>query len=127
MGNFGSIKNIEKNKTSENKADSVDKLVEKIILYISKNIKNDITLDVLAKEFSVSRYYISRIFSNTIKMSFSNYISLIRAEYAAGSIRSTDDSITNIYIIAQGFPAKAHLKGRLSVSIICRRGSIKTA
>lgn len=88
---------MKKIKLQQNKAAPVDNLVEKIILYISKNFKNDITLDVLAKEFSVSRCYISRIFSNTIKMSFTNYISLIRAEYAAVLIRSTDDSITNIY------------------------------
>lgn len=88
---------MKKIKLQQNKAAPVDNLVEKIILYISKNFKNDITLDVLAKEFSVSKCYISRIFSNTIKMSFTNYISLIRAEYAAGLIRSTDDSITNIY------------------------------
>lgn len=80
MGNFCSLKNNEKIKLQQNKAASVDNLVEKIILYISKNFKNDITLDVLAKKFSVTKCYISRIFSNTIKMNFMNYFSLIHAE-----------------------------------------------
>lgn len=74
----------------------VEHLVQKIIEYIAQNFKQDISLDTLAQEFSVSKYYISRIFSEKIHMNMRAYLSLIRAEYAAGLIRTTNDSITNI-------------------------------
>lgn len=71
-------------------------LTQKIITYIGQNFREDITLESLARGFSVSRFYISRTFSEKIKISLPNYLALIRAEYAAGLIRTTNDSITNI-------------------------------
>ena len=78
------------------KSAPVEHLTKKIITYISQNFRNNITLDSLAKEFSVSKYYISHTFSDKIKISLPNYLSFIRAEYAASQIRSTNDTITNI-------------------------------
>lgn len=83
-------------KLTKNSGAPVKHLTQKIIQYIGQNFKQDITLETLAKEFSVSKFYISHIFSEKIKISFRNYLALIRAEYAAGLIRSTNDSITNI-------------------------------
>jgi AraC-like DNA-binding protein len=74
----------------------VEDLTQKIITYIGRNFREDITLDTLAHEFSVSKFYISRTFSKKIKINLPNYLSLIRVEYAAGLIRNTNDSITNI-------------------------------
>lgn len=71
-------------------------LTQKIITYIGQNFREDITLESLAREFSVSRFYISRTFSEKIKISLPNYLALIRAEYAAELIRTTNDSITSI-------------------------------
>lgn len=80
----------------KNTSAPVEHLTQKIIQYIGQNFKQDITLETLAKEFSVSKFYISHIFSDKIKINFRNYLALIRAEYAAGLIRTTNDSITNI-------------------------------
>lgn len=80
----------------KNAAAPVEHLTQKIIQYIGQNFKQDITLETLAKEFSVSKFYISHIFSDKIKINFRNYLALIRAEYAASLIRSTNDSMTNI-------------------------------
>lgn len=80
----------------KNSGAPVEHLTQKIVQYIGENFKQDITLDTLAQEFSVSKFYISHIFSEKIKINFRNYLALIRAEYAAGLIRSTSDSITNI-------------------------------
>ncbi|MFQ7291494.1 MAG: helix-turn-helix domain-containing protein [Monoglobales bacterium] len=88
------------------KSDPVENLTQKIIIYISQHFRENITLDTLAREFSVSKYYISHTFSEKIKISLPNYLSLIRAEYAAGQIRSTNDSITNIGINA-GFASQS--------------------
>lgn len=74
----------------------VQDLTQKIITYIGQNFRENITLDSLAREFSVSKFYISHTFSEKIKISLPNYLALIRAEYAAGLIRTTNDSITNI-------------------------------
>lgn len=74
----------------------VEDLTRKLIVYIGEHFREEITLDRLAKELCVSKYYISRVFSERIRISLPNYLSLIRAEYAAGLIRTTNDSITNI-------------------------------
>lgn len=83
----------------------VENLPQRIIEYIGANFKQDITLDTLAEEFSVSKHYISRIFSDKIKMNFRAYLLRIRAEYAASLIRSTNDSITNI-CMSSGFTSQ---------------------
>lgn len=74
----------------------VTNLIEKIIQYISSHFYEDISLDTLASEFNVSKYYISHIFSDKIKISLPSYLALTRAEYAAGLIRTSSDTITNI-------------------------------
>lgn len=74
----------------------VESLTQKIIQYMTINFKQDISIETLADEFSVSKYYISHIFSDRIKISFRNYLALLRTEYAASLMRTTDDSITNI-------------------------------
>lgn len=84
----------------------VEDLPRKIITYLGQHFREEITLDSLAKEFSVSRFYISHTFSEKIKMSLPNYLSLLRAEYAAGLIRTTNDSITNICSIS-GFTSQS--------------------
>lgn len=87
---------LKKIKINKNKHIPIENLTEKMIEYISLNFKQDISLDTLAEEFNVSKYYISHIFSDKIKINFRSYLALIRTEYAAGLIRTTDDSITNI-------------------------------
>lgn len=84
----------------------VNDLVRKIITYIGNNFHEDISLEKLAEEFSVSKFYISRTFSEKIKMSLPKYLALIRAEYAAELMRTTDDSITNI-CINSGFASQS--------------------
>jgi AraC-like DNA-binding protein len=89
------IKHIKLNRKSKGN-EPIESLTQKIVTYIGRNFREDITLDQLASEFSVSKFYISHTFSEKIKISLPNYLALIRAEYAAGLIRTTNDSITNI-------------------------------
>ncbi len=96
---------LKKIKINKDKHMPVESLAEKMIRYISMNFKQDISLDVLAEEFNVSKYYISHVFSNRIRINFRNYLALVRTEYAAGLIRTTDDSITNICLSA-GFSSQ---------------------
>lgn len=79
-----------------NKNSPIENITQKIILYIEQNFKNNITLDTLAIELGVSKYYISGIFTNKIKMNFRSYLGLMRAEFAKKLIRSTNKNITEI-------------------------------
>ncbi len=73
-----------------------ENITKKIIEYIAKNFTNPLTLDIIAKDLCVSKYYISHVFSDKIKMNFRSYIGLIRSEYASKLIRMTNNSLTDI-------------------------------
>lgn len=74
----------------------IENITYQLIEYITKNFTHPLSLDVLAKEFHVSKYYISHIFSEKIGVNFRHYIGAIRAEYAASLLRSTDENITAV-------------------------------
>ena len=74
----------------------VSDLTYKIVKYIGSNFSEPITRRSLADHFGVSECYISSIFTTKFKMNLRTYLGLIRAEYAAGLIRSTDESFTSI-------------------------------
>lgn len=78
----------------------VSDITYKIIKYIEENFREDITRESLAKHFNVSECYISKIFANNFKMNLRNYLGLIRAEYAANLIRTTDETFTSISQLA---------------------------
>lgn len=73
----------------------LDRLM-RIVNYLYNNYQNKITLDDLAKSEYVSKYYISRIISEGLGMSFQTYINLIRVEIAQGYLYGTDWSINTI-------------------------------
>lgn len=64
--------------------------------YIKENFNRDLSLESIAKEFCVNKNYISHIFSKKFEINFRKYLGLIRAEYAANLLRTTDDKITTI-------------------------------
>ncbi len=74
----------------------VTDITYKIIKYIEQNFTETVTRRSLAEHFNVSETYISSIFSRKFKMNLRNYLGLIRAEYAAGLIRSTNENFTMI-------------------------------
>lgn len=74
----------------------VPDMCKKLIDYMAEHFTEPMTLDTLASEFCVSKFYISRIFSEKIKMNFNQYLSSLRAEYASRLIRTTNDSLTDI-------------------------------
>ena len=74
----------------------VTDLTYKIVKYIGQNFAEPLTRSSLAEHFNVSECYISSIFTTKFKMNFRTYLGLIRAEYAAGLIRSTNESFTSI-------------------------------
>ena len=81
---------------SQRSSEPVRDISYKIIKYIEQNFTEPITRSTLARQFNVSECYISKIFSRNFKMNLRNYLGLIRAEYAAGLIRATNESFTVI-------------------------------
>lgn len=68
----------------------------RVINYISQNFNQPLSLDSIARELGVGKYHLSRIFSNKLQTSFTDYLGSIRVNYAQGLLRSTDDPITKI-------------------------------
>ncbi len=81
----------------EKKDDNVD-LISSILSYCFENYKENITLDEMAKKLHVSKYYISRVFSEKIKISLNNYINMLRVNDAKERLIKTGDSVTEIGI-----------------------------
>lgn len=81
----------------ENASDSNPKdIPAKLMLYISEHFREDLSLEALAKEFSLSREYISRIFTKVIHIGFVQYINTMRIEYSQELLRTTDKDILSV-------------------------------
>lgn len=62
-------------------------IIENVISYIEKNIEKSITLEDLEKQFYISKYYISHIFSNHMNISIKQYIVRKKIFYADSLIQ----------------------------------------
>ncbi|MGN0182789.1 MAG: helix-turn-helix domain-containing protein [Candidatus Ornithomonoglobus sp.] len=74
----------------------VDDIAYKIVKYIEENFTDNITRDTLSKRFNVSKCYISKIFTEKFNINLRNYLGLIRAEYAASLIRTSNETFTTV-------------------------------
>lgn len=77
-----------------------ERTVSNILNYISDNFTENINLDDLADSLHLSKYYVSHIFSEKLGVNFRTYIGMLRAEYAAKLIRTTNNTMTEISNIA---------------------------
>ena len=81
--------------------------VQKILLYIHNNFREDITLSDIAAYCSFSPHYISQLFHSATSSTLTQYITRLRLEYAKNLLFSTDYSITEICYKC-GFRSFAH-------------------
>ena len=51
-----------------------DKTIEGVLNYITSNLENDLSIDTIASEFFISKYYLMRKFKNQIGSSIHNYV-----------------------------------------------------
>ena len=51
-----------------------DKTIEGVLNYINSNLENDLSIDTIALEFFISKYYLMRKFKNQIGSSIHNYV-----------------------------------------------------
>ncbi|MBQ6897393.1 MAG: helix-turn-helix domain-containing protein [Clostridia bacterium] len=88
-----------RNKDSCITIDDGNSVIEKAVVYIRENFRSDISLSLLAKEFSVSPEHFSRSFKKETGLGFSKYLNSLRLQYAEQLLRS--DAAQNITQIAE--------------------------
>lgn len=66
--------------------------------YISEHFMEEVSLSDMARKLCVSPYVLSRTFSGILHTSFNQYLNEIRLDYASHLLRTTDRSITSIFI-----------------------------
>ena len=73
-----------------------ENVIQEVIDRISKNYLSDISLKELAHELGYSYHYVSRLFNNTMGISFKFLLNLYRSEHAAALLEDTDMPIGEI-------------------------------
>ncbi len=86
---------LEKNR----KPESMD-LTFRLVAYIMEHFQEPLTLELLAKELNVNKYYLSHTLSNSLHMDFRQYLNRIRMEYAMQAIQSNERPLTEIWMEA---------------------------
>lgn len=71
-------------------------LTYRVVHYVSSNFAQPLSLESMAHELGVSKYHLSRIFSEKLHTSFSDYLGRIRVNHARSLLRTTEDSVTKI-------------------------------
>ncbi len=72
------------------------KPMQKALRFLEDNYTLDITLDQIANEVNLSRFYFSRLFKLTTGMNFNSYLTRIRVDKAETAIISTGKTILEI-------------------------------
>ncbi|MDE7270988.1 MAG: AraC family transcriptional regulator, partial [Acetatifactor sp.] len=75
-------------------------LEQRVLLYLDRHFTEELSLDLLAKEFGVSRFHLSRLFSEKFQTTFPRYVNSRRLEYARELLAESNDSVTNIALDA---------------------------
>lgn len=75
-------------------------LEQRVLLYLDRHFTKELSLDLLSREFGVSRFRLSRLFSEKFQTSFPRYINSRRLEYARELLSESDESVTNIALDA---------------------------
>ena len=87
----------------EQKKDSHDFLVSKILNYATDNFNTPLTLDVLSKEFGYARETLSRILNRFLGESWNSYVNRLRAYKAQNLLYQNPDKSISEIIYACGF------------------------
>lgn len=89
LDNLDLVKNDTKNS---------DNIIEKAVIYITNNFKNNLSLEDIAKHIGVNKYYLSRILKNALNMGLCEYINNLRIDYAKTLLLSTNLSVSETAI-----------------------------
>lgn len=72
-------------------------LTFRLVHFIMEHFQEPLTLEQLAKELHVNKFYLSHILSQKLQMNFREYLNQIRLEYAIQSIRSGAVSLLKVW------------------------------
>lgn len=70
--------------------------IKNILTYCSLNYKNELSLDILAKDLHISKCHISHLFNEKLHMSFNKYINGLRISEACKYLLKEENSVTEI-------------------------------
>lgn len=70
--------------------------IKDVLNYINQNYNKDLSLDELSKQVDMSKFYLCRLFKDSLKMSPIEYINKIRVEKSVELLINTDMSISEI-------------------------------
>lgn len=83
-------------------------LTYRLVRYVMEHFQEPLSLEELARNLHVNKYYLSHTFSSRLQMNFREYLNRIRLEYATQQIRSTRKPLTEIWEDA-GFESQRSL------------------
>jgi len=72
-------------------------LTHRLVIYIMEHFREPLTLDFLAAQLHVNKYYLSHVFSTHFKVGFRKYLNQLRLNYALHTMKTTELSITQIW------------------------------
>ena len=75
-------------------------LTYRLIRHISQHFREPLTLDQIARELGVSKYYLSRIFSQKLNTSFREYLNQLRLDYACALLQTSEQPVAEICLEA---------------------------
>ena len=71
-------------------------LIYRIIDYLSSHYTEHVTLDDLAKELRVNKYYLSHTFWSKLNSGFPDYLNRLRCDHAQMLLSSTNEHIATV-------------------------------
>ena len=74
----------------------VNKNMLLITEYINANYKSNITLDILASKFSLSKYYLCKLFKKSVGFTFSDFLNQVRVTEAKKLLETTELSVADV-------------------------------
>ena len=75
-------------------------LEQRLLLYLDAHYTEELSLESLSREFGVSRFVLSRIFTEKLHTTFPDYVNSRRLDYARDLLLSTELSVTRIALDA---------------------------
>lgn len=82
--------------TVEAMAPSTSNLVATLIAYVTEQFRSPLSLDSLSREMGVSRFHISRIFTQVLHTGFHEYVNALRINYAKELLQDSEYKILDI-------------------------------
>ena len=75
---------------------SEDETLRQVMGFCEEHYQEELSLDAVSQQVHLSKYYISRLFNQKLKLSFSDYLNTLRVRHAVRMLEKTDKKIADI-------------------------------